>query len=91
MENGMLATFYIRAIRLGERNKAPLVVDWVPARSDTIPEVKREARLISETAHSPEWIWPMAEAIQVIDKCGVERYRCWCRVEFSRRTGSRAA
>ena len=73
-------TFYILSVRSAHGGNVPTLVDWVIARCGEVSDAKREARRIAETASASEWIWPMAEAIQVLDERGVERFRCWCRV-----------
>ena len=79
----MRTSFFIEAIRLDE--PSPVVVDRIIVRSDDLSSVKQQARLLSETAVAPEWNWPAAEALRVVDDTGAERFRCWCRVATSPR------
>jgi hypothetical protein len=71
-------SFFIEAIRLDETS--PVVVDRIIVRSEDISSVTRQARLLAETAVAPEWNWPAAEALRVVDDTGAERFRCRCRV-----------
>ena len=76
----MSDSFYIQAIRFGRHNAVPIVLDWVMVRSADIADVKRQARIMAETACAPEWVLPLAEVIRVVDTTGKERFRCWSRV-----------
>ena len=72
----MKNVFYIQAIRLS----GPIVVEWVKVLSEEVGPVKRQARVLANTATDPSWTWPIAQAVRVMDQYGAERFRCWCRV-----------
>jgi hypothetical protein len=75
----MPRVFYIQAIRSGRLNPS-VVVDWIMVRSEDLAAVKRQVRMLAQTATDSAWIWPRAEAIRIVDENGLERFRCWCRV-----------
>src|SRR5688572_1356434 len=75
----MPRVFYIQAIRSGRLNPS-VVVDWIMVRSEELAAVKRQARMLAQTATDSAWICPRAEAIRIVDENGLERFRCWCRV-----------
>src|SRR5918993_779498 len=75
----MPRVFYIQAVRSGRLDPS-VVVDWIMVQSEEFAAVKRQARLLADTATEDAWNWPAAEAIRVVDEKGVERFRCWCRV-----------
>ena len=79
--------FYIQSIRL--EHNSPIVVDWTVVEAEELAAVKRQARLKADIADAREWVWPLAQAIRVIDAGGTERFRCWCRVPLTRQAKAR--
>ena len=61
----MAGIFYIQAIRSGRLNPS-VVVDWIMVRSEELGPVKRQARMLAQTATDSAWIWPRAEAIRIM-------------------------
>ena len=72
--------FYIQAVRSGQRFAQDIVAASIVVRSEDLLAVKRQARMLAQTATDPAWNWPAAQAIRVLDETGGERFRCWCRV-----------
>jgi hypothetical protein len=63
--------FYIQAIRSGRLNPS-VVVDWIMVRSEDLAAVKRQARMLAQTATEPMWNWPRGRGDP---SCGRDRRR----------------
>ena len=81
----MQHVFYIEAIRLVPGLPGTVVVDSVEVLSEQLGQVKRQARVLADTAADQSWNWPIAQAIRVTDENGREKFRCWLRIPLRSR------
>jgi len=70
----MRCTYHIEAIRL-RRDRQVQVLDRLLVRAENLESVKRQAILLFETARAPQWSWPNAHALRVLDQSGAECFR----------------